>query len=132
VEAGRLSVGRRSSQQCVGYSNQLPDTSITRRCARVARQAIYYDYDGRHKDPVLRDLVESDGGIVSGGEFERSRSMSSRSDDVLDLSSFWQGWRAAPTAWPTARAASDRRLSTPIIRAVTLKIANAGRVDVTA
>ena len=83
-----LSIGRRSSQQCVEYSNQLPDTSTTRRCARVAPQDIHYH--GRRKDPVLRDLVEPDVGIVSGGEFERSCGMSSRSEDVLDLRSFWQ------------------------------------------
>ena len=44
-------------------------------------------------------------GIVSGGEFERSCGTSGRSEDVLDLSSYWQGWRnAAPTAWPAARS----------------------------
>ena len=61
----------------------------------------------RRKDPGLRDVVGSDGGIVSGGEFERSCGMSGRSEDVLDLSGFWQGCRnAVPTAWPAARAAS--------------------------
>jgi hypothetical protein len=84
----RLSVGRRSSQRCVERSNQLPDTSTTKRCARVAPQDVYYD--GRRKDPGLRDLVESDGGIVSGGELERACGMSGRSEDVLDLSSFRQ------------------------------------------
>jgi hypothetical protein len=49
--------------------------------------------------PRLRDVVGSDGGIVSGGKFERSRRMRGRSEDVLDLSTFARGWRnAAPTA----------------------------------
>ena len=64
------------------------DTSTTGRCARVAPQDV--DYDGRRKDPGLRDLVESDGRIVSGGEFECSCGMSGRCEDVLYLSSFWQ------------------------------------------
>jgi hypothetical protein len=50
----------------------------------------------RWKEPVLeiRDCamwVRSDGGIVSGGEFERSCGMSGRSEDVPDLSSLCQG-----------------------------------------
>jgi hypothetical protein len=60
---------------------QLPDASATRWCARVAPQDVHYD--GRRKYPGLRDLVESDGGIVSGGEFERSCGMSGRSEDVI-------------------------------------------------
>jgi hypothetical protein len=85
----RGSVIGRSSQRCVECSKQLPDTSTTRRCARVAPQDIHYD--GRRKDPELRDLVEADSGIVTGGEFERSCGMSGRSEDVLDLSSFLPG-----------------------------------------
>jgi hypothetical protein len=53
----RLSVGRRSSQRCVECSNQLPDKSATRWCARVAPQDVHND--GRCKHPRLRDLVES-------------------------------------------------------------------------
>ena len=105
----RLSVGRRSSQRCVECSNQLPDTSPTRRCARVAPQDVHYD--GRRKNPGLRDLVESDGGIVSGGEFQRSCGMSSRSEDVLDLSSCWQGVEECRTHRVAGRARSVARRS---------------------
>jgi hypothetical protein len=57
------------------------------------------------KDPGLRDLGESDGGIVSGGEFERSCGMSGRSEDVLDLSSFCQGVEERRTdAWAASLA----------------------------
>jgi hypothetical protein len=105
----RLSVGRRSSQRCVQCSNQLPDTSTTRRCAWVAPQDVHYD--GRRKDPGLRDLVQSDGGIVSGGEFERSCGMSGRSEDVLDLSSFWQGVEERRTHRVACRARSVARRS---------------------
>ena len=98
----RLSVGGRSSERCVEYSNQLPDTSTTRWCARVAPQNVHYD--GRRKDPRLRELVESDGGIVSGGEFERSCGVSGRSEDVLDLSSSWQGVEERRTHRVTGRA----------------------------
>ena len=90
-------------------SKQLPDTSTTRRCARVAPQNAHYD--GRRKDPELRDLVESDGGIVSGGEFERSCGMSSRSEDVLDLSSFWQRVEERRTHRVAGRARSIVRRS---------------------
>jgi len=61
--ANASTVGSGSSR-CVECSNQLPDTSPTGRCARVAPQDIHYD--GRRKDPRLRDLVDSDAGIVSG------------------------------------------------------------------
>ena len=69
----RLAVGRRSSQRCVQGANQLPDTPTTRRGARVPPQDVHDD--GRRKDPGLREVVESDGGIVSGGEFERACGM---------------------------------------------------------
>ena len=79
--AARSEEARRNARLAIGYrsvvgrrsdassSNQLPDTSTTRRCARVAPQDVYYD--GRRKDPGLLDLVGSDGGIVYGGEFVR-------------------------------------------------------------
>jgi hypothetical protein len=65
------------------------------------------------KDPRLRDVVGSDDGIVSGGEFERSCGMSGRSEDVLDLRSFRQGVErnVAPTVWPAARSVARRSLS---------------------
>ena len=85
----RLSVGRWSSQQCVQCSNHLPDPSTTRRCARVTPQDVHYD--GMRKDPQLRDVVGSDAGIASGGEFEGSCGISGRCEDVLDLSSFRKG-----------------------------------------
>ena len=104
-----LSICRQSSQRCVEYANQLPDTSTTRRCARVALQDLRYD--GRRQNPGLRDLVESDGGIVSGGEFERSCGMSGRSEDVLDLSSFWQRVEERRTHRLAGRARSVARSS---------------------
>jgi hypothetical protein len=86
-----------------------PDTSTTRRCARVAPQDVHYD--GRRKDPGLRDLVQSDGGIVSGGEFERSCGMSGRSEDVLDLSGFRQWVEECGTDRVAGRARSVARRS---------------------
>jgi hypothetical protein len=66
-------------------------------------------HDWTRTDSQLRDVVGSDGGIVSGGKFERSCSISARSDDVLDLSRFTQAWRSLqPTAWSAARAARFR------------------------
>jgi hypothetical protein len=105
----RLSVGRRSSQRCVEYSNQPPGTSTTRRCARVAPQDVHYD--GSRKDTGLRDVVVSDGGIASGGELERSCRMSGRSEDVLDLGSFWQGVEERSTHRVAGRARSVARRS---------------------
>ena len=63
------------------------------------------------KDPRLRDVVGSDGGIVSGGEFERSCGMSGRSEDVLDLSSFCQGVEERRTDLMAGRARSVARRS---------------------
>jgi hypothetical protein len=63
------------------------------------------------KDPRLRDVVGSDGGIVSGGEFERSCGMSGRSEDVLDLSSFCQGVEERRTDRMASRARSVARRS---------------------
>ena len=108
-QAVRLSVGRRSSQRSVERSNQLPDTSTTRRCAGVAPQDVHYG--GRRKHPGLCDPVESDGGIVSGGELERSCGMRGRSEDVLDLSSFWQGVEERRTHRVARRARSIARRS---------------------
>jgi hypothetical protein len=105
----RLSVGRRSSQRCVERSNQLPDTSTTRRCVRVAPQDLHYD--GRRKDPGLRNLVCSDAGIVSGGALERSCGMGGRSENVLDLSSFWHGVKERRTYRVAGRPRSVARSS---------------------
>jgi hypothetical protein len=71
-------------QEVGEHSHQFPDdTSTTGRCARVAPEDVYYD--GWRKDPGLRDLVESDGGIFCGREFERSCAMSGRvSTSVLE------------------------------------------------
>ena len=98
-----------SSQRCVEYSNQLPDTSTTRRCARVAPQDVHDN--GRREDPGLRDLVESDRGIVCGEKLERSCGMSGRSEDVLDLSSFWQRVEERRTHRVAGRARSVARRS---------------------
>jgi hypothetical protein len=66
-------------------------------------------HDWTRTDSQQRDVVGSDGGIVSGGKFEHSCSISARSDDVLDLRTVSQAWRdAAPTAWSAARAARFR------------------------
>jgi hypothetical protein len=97
------------AQQCVEYSHQVPNTSTTRRCARVAPQDLHYD--GRRKAPALLDLVESDGGIVSGRELERSCGMSGRSEDVLNLSSFWQGVEERRTHCVAGRARGVARRS---------------------
>jgi GNAT superfamily N-acetyltransferase len=51
-------------------------------------------------------VVVSDGGIASGGEFERSCGMSGRSEDVLDLGSFWQGVEERRTHRVAGRARS--------------------------
>ena len=97
------------SQRCVECSIQFPGASTTRRCARVALQEVHHD--GRRKDLGLRDLVESDGGIVSAAEFERSFGMSGRSEDVLDLSSFRQGVEERRTHRVAGRARSVARRS---------------------
>jgi hypothetical protein len=65
----------------------------------------------RRKNPGLRDVVGSDGGIVSGGEFERSCGMSGRSEDVLDLSGFWQGVQERRTDRLAGRTRSVARRS---------------------
>ena len=58
-------------------------------------------------------MVESDGGIVSGGEFERACGMRGRSEDVLDLRRFRQGMEERRTGRGEGRARSvaRRRLS---------------------
>ncbi len=82
------------------------------------------------KDPQLRDMVGSDGGIVSGGEFERSRGMGGRSEDVLDLSSSCQGveerraYRVAGRTRSVARRSLSciaGLLSRPVCRPRTVK-----------
>ena len=87
-------------------------SAITRRCTRVAPQDFHYD--GRRKNPGLRDLVESDGGIVSGEEFERSCGTSGRSEDVLDLEALAAGG-GTPHPPPGRPRAQRRRRSLPCI-----------------
>lgn len=67
------------------------------------------------KDPRLRDVGGSDGGIVSGGEFPRSCGVSGRSEDVLDLSGFCQGMEERRTARVGGRARGVARRSLPCI-----------------
>ena len=104
-------IGRSPSQRCVEYSDQFPDTSTAGRCARVAPYDVHYD--GRRKDPGLRDVVRSDGGIVSGGEFEGSCGMCGRSEDVPDLSSFrqWVEERRTHRMGGRARSLARRSMS---------------------
>jgi hypothetical protein len=97
-------------------ADQFSDPPTATRCARVAPQEVHYD--GRRKDPGLCDLGLSDGGIVSGGEFERSCGMSSRSEDVPDLSSFRQGVEKRRTHRVAGRARSVARRSLSRIAAL--------------
>jgi hypothetical protein len=70
---------RRSDASSIRVSS--PTHRPPRRCARRGPSDVHYD--GEAKDPGLCDLVEPDGWIISGGEFERSCDMSGRSEDVL-------------------------------------------------
>jgi len=90
-------------------TDQFSDPATATRGGRVAPQDVHYG--GVCKDPRLRDVVGSDGGIVSGGEFERSCGMSGRSEDVLDLSSFCQGVEERRTDRMASRARSVARRS---------------------
>ncbi|GDY31800.1 hypothetical protein GTS_34330 [Gandjariella thermophila] len=96
-----------SPQRRVQLTDQFSDPPTATRGDRVAPQDAHHD--GRRKDPRLRDVVGSDGGIVSGGEFERSCGMSGRSEDVLDLSSFRQGVEERRTGRGEGRARSVAR-----------------------
>ena len=114
---------RGSPERRVQLADQFADPSTATRGDWVTPQDVHDD--GIRKGPRLRDVVVSDGGIVSGGEFERSCGMSGRSEDVLDLSSFRQ-WveerrtdRVAGSAGSVTRRSLSRiagLLSRPVCR----------------
>lgn len=80
---------RGSSERGVQLADQFPGPPSATRGGWVAPQDL--DHGRGCEDPRLRDAVGSGGGIGSGGELERSRGMSGRSEDVLDLGGFRQG-----------------------------------------
>jgi hypothetical protein len=90
-------------------TDQFSDSPTATRGDRVAPQDVHHD--GMGKDPRLRDVVGSDGGIVSGGAFERSRGMRGRSEDVLDLRSVCQGVEERRTDRVAGRAHGVARRS---------------------
>ena len=110
VDGARPSAHRRGSpERRVQLTDQFSDPPTATRGDRVAPQDVHHDRMG--KDPRLRDVVGSDGGIVSGGEFERSCGMSGRSEDVFDLSSSWQGVEERRTHRVTGRTGGVARRS---------------------
>jgi hypothetical protein len=98
-----------SSERRVQLTDQFSDPPTATRGGRVAPQDVHHDR--MRKDPRLRKVVGSDGGIVSSGEFERSRGMSGRSEDVLDLSCLCQGVEERRTDRGDGRARSVARRS---------------------
>jgi hypothetical protein len=102
-----------SSERRVQLTDQFSDPPTATRGGWVAPQDL--DYDRRRKDPRLRDVAGSDGGIVSGGEFECPRGMSTRSEDVLDLSSSCQGVEERRAGCGEGRARSVARRSLPCV-----------------
>ena len=58
----------------------------------------------------MRDVVGSDGGIVSSREFECSCGMGGRSEDVPDLTSSCQGVEVRRTDRVTGRSVARRSL----------------------
>jgi hypothetical protein len=54
-----------SPERLIQLTEQFSDTPTATRGDRVAPQDVHHD--GMRKDPRLRDVVGSDGGIVSGG-----------------------------------------------------------------
>jgi hypothetical protein len=110
VDATRPSAHRRGApERRVQLTDQFSDPPTATRGDRVAPQDLHHD--GMGKDPRLRDVVGSDAGIVSGGEFERSCGMSGRSEDVLDLRSCCQGVEERHTGRVAGRARSVARRS---------------------
>ena len=108
----RRSARRRGlSERGVQLADQFSDSPSATRSGWVAPQDL--DHDRRCEDPRLRGAAVSGGGIVSGGELERSRGMSGRSEDVLDLSGFRQGVeeRRAGRGEGRARSVARRGLS---------------------
>ena len=75
---------RGSPERRVQLTDQFSDPPTATRGDRVALQDAHHDGCARIRDCAM---VGSDGGIVSGGEFEGSCGMSSGSEDVFDLSS---------------------------------------------
>jgi hypothetical protein len=55
---------------------------------RIAPQHVHHDRV--RQNPCLRDAIGSDGGIISTVQYESSRGMAGRAEDVLDLSGFSQ------------------------------------------
>jgi len=110
VDRTRLSAHRRGSpERRIQLTDQFSNAPTATRGDRVAPQDVHHD--GIRQDPRLRDVVGSDGGIVSGGEFEGSCRMSGGSEDVLDLSSFCQGVEERGTDRVAGRPRSVARRS---------------------
>jgi hypothetical protein len=100
-----------SPERRVQLTDQFPDPATATRGDGVAPQDVHHD--GRRKDPRLRDVVGSDGGIVSGAEFERSCGMGGRSEDVRNLSGACQG--GGRPHRPRGRQRAQRRWLQPVL-----------------
>jgi hypothetical protein len=98
-----------SPERRVQLTDEFSDPPTATWGDRVAPQDVHHD--GMREDPRLRDVVGSDCGIVSGGEFERSCGMGGRSEDVLDLRSFCQWVEERRTGRVAGRARSVARRS---------------------
>jgi len=96
-----------SPERRVQPTDQFSDPSTAAWGDRISPEDVHHD--GTRKVPRLRDVVGSDGGIVSGGELERSCGMSGRSEDVLDLSRFRQGVQERRTGRVAGRPRSIAR-----------------------